>query len=75
MGGWWARARCSLRALTLPPPHPPPPPLQLAKVWHPDKHQGGDLDAVVAKFQEIQRAYESLMSTDEDARVEALGHK
>ena len=44
-------------------------------MWHPDKHQGGDLDAVVAKFQEIQRAYESLMSTDEDARVEALGHK
>ena len=42
--------------------------------WHPDKHPDNQEEAK-AKFQEIQRAYESLMTTDEDARIEALGHK
>lgn len=37
---------------------------QMAKVWHPDKHQNSEESKL--RFQEIQRAYESLMSTDED---------
>lgn len=48
---------------------------RLAKQWHPDKHAGGGaaaLAAAGAKFQELQRAYESLMSTDEEASVQAL---
>lgn len=43
----------------------------LAKKWHPDKHPE-DPDAAKTKFQAIQKAFESLMSTDEDARIEAL---
>lgn len=43
----------------------------LAKKWHPDKHPE-DPDAAKVKFQAIQKAFESLMSTDEDARIEAL---
>ena len=42
----------------------------LAKKWHPDKHQGSE--EAKEKFQKIQQAFESLMSTDEDARIEAL---
>uniref|UniRef100_A0A7S0MYR3 J domain-containing protein n=1 Tax=Pyramimonas obovata TaxID=1411642 RepID=A0A7S0MYR3_9CHLO len=47
----------------------------LAKKWHPDKHQSAGPEALAAaglKFQEIQKAFDSLMSTDEDATVEAL---
>ena len=43
----------------------------LAKKWHPDKHPENQEEAKV-KFQKIQQAFESLMSTDEDARIEAL---
>ena len=43
----------------------------LAKKWHPDKHPE-DPEAAKIKFQAIQKAFESLMSTDEDARIEAL---
>ncbi len=44
---------------------------QLAKKWHPDKHPDNQEEAKT-KFQAIQKAFESLMSTDEDARIEAL---
>lgn len=39
--------------------------------WHPDKHPD-DQEEAKAKFQVIQKAYDSLMSTDEDERIEAL---
>ncbi len=32
-------------------------------------------EAAFLTMPQIQRAYESLMTTDEDARIEALGHK
>ena len=44
------------------------------QVWHPDKHHDNAEEATV-RFQAIQRAYDSLMSTDEDARIEALAGK
>ena len=43
----------------------------LAKKWHPDKHPDNQEEAKTM-FQAIQKAFESLMSTDEDARIEAL---
>ena len=45
---------------------------KLAMKWHPDKHKDNEEEAK-ARFQEIQRAYQSLMSTDEDQRVEQIG--
>jgi len=46
----------------------------LAKKWHPDKHQGeAAKETARIKFQEIQQAYDSLMTTDEEATIEALG--
>ena len=45
---------------------------KLAKLWHPDKHPENQEEAKL-KFQKIQRAYDSLMLTEEDARIEALG--
>lgn len=39
--------------------------------WHPDKHPDNAEEAK-AKFQTIQAAYTSLMTTDEDERIEAL---
>jgi len=45
---------------------------ELAKKWHPDKHPTNQEEAKL-KFQAIQKAYDSLMTTDEDARIEALG--
>ncbi|GAB4819937.1 hypothetical protein N2152v2_006983 [Parachlorella kessleri] len=45
---------------------------KLALKWHPDKNRD-NLEEAEAKFQEISRAYESLMSTDEDAKIEQLG--
>lgn len=47
--------------------------VQLAKKWHPDKHPDNQEEAK-QKFQEIQKAYESLMTTDEDATIEAIAH-
>ena len=47
---------------------------QLAVQWHPDKHPE-DPEAAKAKFQEISRAYNSLMTTDEDEIIEQLAHK
>ncbi len=44
------------------------------QIWHPDKHQE-DVEEAKQRFQEIQGAYDSLMTTDEDTRVEALGQK
>ncbi len=44
------------------------------QLWHPDKHPENAEEAK-EKFQAIQQAYDSLMSTDEDARIEALAHK
>jgi hypothetical protein len=46
----------------------------LARKWHPDKHPE-DPDSAKAKFQEIQKAYDSLMSTDEDQHVEQIEGK
>lgn len=45
----------------------------LAKKWHPDKHPNNQEEAKL-KFQAIQKAYDSLMTTDEDAKIEALAH-
>ena len=45
----------------------------MAKIWHPDKHPNNQEEAKI-KFQAIQKAYDSLMTTDEDAKVEALAH-
>jgi DnaJ-domain-containing protein 1 len=44
---------------------------KLAVMWHPDKHLT-DKDAAQVKFQEIQKAYDSLMTTDEDAHIEQI---
>ena len=43
----------------------------LAKKWHPDKNPNNREEAKI-KFQKISQAFESLMSTDEDAKIEAL---
>ena len=45
---------------------------ELAKKWHPDKHPN-NVEEAKLKFQAIQKAYDSLMTTDEDAKIEALG--
>ena len=48
---------------------------RLAKEWHPDKHASAGpaaREAAVAKFQDLQTAYEALTSGAEDATVEAL---
>ena len=47
---------------------------KLAKKWHPDRHPE-NLEEAKAKFQAIQKAYDSLMSTDEEVAVKALGSK
>jgi hypothetical protein len=46
---------------------------RLALQWHPDKNIGNREEAE-KKFQDISKAYESLMSTDEDKRVEQIGN-
>ena len=48
---------------------------KLALVWHPDKHpgEGPEQAAAAAKWVEIQRAYDNLMSTDEEVTVEQIG--
>jgi curved DNA-binding protein CbpA len=43
----------------------------LARQWHPDKHPQ-DPEVAKARFQEIQKAYDSLMSTDEEEHVEQI---
>ncbi|PSC68285.1 Histone deacetylase 14 [Micractinium conductrix] len=45
---------------------------KLALKWHPDKNPNNREDAE-KKFQEISQAYERLMTTDEDAKIEQLG--
>lgn len=42
--------------------------------WHPDKHPNNQEEAK-DKFQAINKAYEKLMTSDEEERVEALGHR
>ena len=39
---------------------------RLAMIWHPDKHTDKDQEEAKAKFQLIQKAYDALMSTDEE---------
>lgn len=39
---------------------------KLALIWHPDKNQGPNREEAESKFQEISRAYDNLMRTDED---------
>lgn len=46
---------------------------KLAVQWHPDKYTGTDKELAQKKFLEIQEAYQNLMSTDEDQKVEQLG--
>lgn len=45
---------------------------RLAMLWHPDKHPDNQEEAK-AKFQVIQKAYDALMSTDEDEIQMQLG--
>ncbi|PNH12870.1 DnaJ subfamily B member 6-A [Tetrabaena socialis] len=47
---------------------------RLAMMWHPDKHPDNP-DEAKAKFQQIQKAYESLMSSSEDDIIEQLADK
>ncbi|KAI8472485.1 MAG: DnaJ-domain-containing protein [Monoraphidium minutum] len=47
---------------------------KLAILWHPDKHPE-DAEAAKAKFQSISAAYNSLMASSEDDRVEQLEGK
>jgi curved DNA-binding protein CbpA len=47
---------------------------KLAMQWHPDKHLENP-DEAKAKFQEIQKAYDNLMSTSEDDIIEQLADK
>lgn len=47
---------------------------QMAVRWHPDKHPE-DPEAAKERFQEISRAFNSLMTTDEDEIIQQLGHK
>jgi curved DNA-binding protein CbpA len=42
--------------------------------WHPDKHPDNQEEAK-NKFQAINVAYEKLMTSDEEERVEALAHR
>ena len=44
---------------------------KLAKMWHPDRHPE-NLEEAKVKFQGINKAYESLMTTDEDITVKAI---
>ena len=48
---------------------------KLAVQWHPDKYNGPDKEYAQTKFLEIQRAYQSLMASDEDQKIEQLGHR
>tara|TARA_B100000482_G_scaffold189217_1_gene170321 strand:- start:593 stop:1105 length:513 start_codon:yes stop_codon:yes gene_type:complete len=49
---------------------------KLAVKWHPDKHPAGDgRVAAEAMFKEIQRAFDALMTTDEEQTIEALTAK
>lgn len=49
---------------------------KLAVRWHPDKHPEGDARVEAeAKFKEIQRAFDALMTTDENQTIEALAAK
>ncbi|KAI8103664.1 hypothetical protein M9435_004998 [Picochlorum sp. BPE23] len=45
---------------------------KLAMIWHPDKNPNNREEAEL-KFQQINKAYESLMTTDEDQQVQQLG--
>ncbi|KAJ9528436.1 hypothetical protein QJQ45_020286 [Haematococcus lacustris] len=45
---------------------------KLAMKWHPDKHSEEDQEMAKAKFQEIQKAYDRLLSSAEDEKVEAI---
>eukprot|EP00892_Ulva_mutabilis_P007101 jgi/Ulvmu1/4763/UM020_0048.1 len=47
---------------------------KLALKWHPDRHVNNP-DEAKAKFQEISKAYELLMSTDEEAAIKAIQSK
>jgi DnaJ-class molecular chaperone len=44
---------------------------KLAKVWHPDRHPA-NVEEAKAKFQAISKAYESLMTTDEEVQVKTI---
>lgn len=44
---------------------------KLALKWHPDRHPN-NLEEAKTRFQAIQAAFDSLMSTDEDVVVKAI---
>lgn len=46
---------------------------KMAVAWHPDKHPE-DPETAKARFQEIQAAYDRLMSSNEDETVHQLAH-
>ena len=46
---------------------------KMAVQWHPDKHPE-DPETAKARFQEIQAAYDRLMSSSEDETVHQLAH-
>jgi DnaJ-class molecular chaperone len=47
---------------------------KLALKWHPDKHPN-NVEEAQEKFQKITKAYEVLMSTDEEVAVKAISAK
>lgn len=47
---------------------------RMAMLWHPDKHPNNQEEAK-AKFQDIQKAYDRLMSSSEDDIIEQLADK
>lgn len=47
---------------------------KLAVQWHPDKHPNNQEEAK-KRFQEISAAYNRLMSSDEDEKIEQLQGK
>lgn len=45
----------------------------LAKKWHPDRHQGAEKDKAEARFKEINEAYDVLSDSDKRAKYDRFG--
>ncbi len=45
----------------------------LAKKWHPDRHQGADKDKAEARFKDINEAYDVLSDPDKRAKYDRFG--
>ena len=48
---------------------------QQAQKWHPDKHPSEEKDKITEKFQEIQKAYDTLKDIQKRKRYDQFGHK